>query len=115
MQINQEVEIMPALRCSAITCVYNKEELCSKGDILVTGDTANVPDQTSCGSFQERRGDSMTNSCAEGCGCETIQVDCEAGRCVYNDNHKCIASQIGIAGSNATSSQQTMCGTFHSK
>ena len=28
---------MPALRCSAMTCVYNDGELCSKGDIKVGG------------------------------------------------------------------------------
>ncbi len=106
---------MPALKCSALTCIYNKEELCSKGDILVTGDTAKTPDQTSCGSFQERKGESMTASCASGCGCETIKVDCEACGCMYNDDRKCSASQIGIAGPNARSSQQTMCGTFRSK
>lgn len=106
---------MPALKCSAITCVYNKEELCSKGDIQITGDMAKTPDQTSCGSFQERKGASMTDSCASGCGCDTIQVDCEACKCMYNDDRKCSASQIGIAGPNATNSQQTMCGTFRCK
>ena len=106
---------MPALKCSAITCIYNKEELCSKGDIKVTGDSAQTPDQTSCGSFQERKGDSMTASCASGCGCEMIQVDCEASKCMYNDDRKCSASQIGIAAPNASSSQQTMCGTFRNR
>ena len=28
---------MPALSCSAMTCVYNQNELCSKGDIRVGG------------------------------------------------------------------------------
>lgn len=113
--MNQEVKRMPALKCSATTCIYNKQELCSKGDIQVTGNTANTADQTSCGSFQERKGDSMSNSCVSGCGCETIQVSCDACKCMYNDDRKCSASQIGIAGSNASNSQQTMCGTFRCK
>lgn len=107
--------MMPQLKCSAITCVFNKQELCSRGDIQVTGDQASAPDQTCCGSFQERKGSGMTASCTEGCGCETIRVDCEACKCIYNEQRKCSASQIGIAGSNATSSQQTMCGTFSCK
>lgn len=111
----QEVETMPALKCSAVTCIYNKQELCSKGDIQVTGDNAVTADQTSCGSFQERKGESMTASCTSGCGCETIAVDCQACKCIYNDNCKCNASQIGIAGSGATTSQQTMCSTFSCK
>ena len=31
---------MPALSCSAMTCVYNQNELCSKGDIRVGGSGA---------------------------------------------------------------------------
>ena len=61
---------MPALRCTAVKCVYNKEELCSKGDIKVSGDHAKSVDETCCSSFKERTGN--TNA-AEGCGCDTIQ------------------------------------------
>lgn len=104
---------MPELKCSAQTCVYNKQELCSKGDIQVTGDSASTPDQTCCGSFQQRKGDSMKASC--GCGCRSIHVDCQADKCVYNENLKCGAAKIGIAGSDASSSQETMCGTFSCK
>ncbi len=106
---------MPELKCSAVTCVFNKQELCSRGDIQVTGGDASKADQTCCGSFQERKGDSMTASCASGCGCETIRVDCEAHKCIYNNDCKCNAAQIGISGPDARSSQQTMCGTFTCK
>ena len=34
---------MPALSCSAMTCVYNQNELCSKGDIRVGGSGARCP------------------------------------------------------------------------
>lgn len=34
---------MPALSCSAMTCVYNQNELCSKGDIRVGGSGAKAP------------------------------------------------------------------------
>ena len=47
---------MPALRCTAVKCVYNKEELCSKGDIKVSGDHAKSVDETCCSSFKERTG-----------------------------------------------------------
>ena len=33
---------MPALSCSAMTCVYNQNELCSKGDIRVGGSEAKL-------------------------------------------------------------------------
>ena len=31
---------MPMLKCSATTCLYNQEEYCSKGDIVVSGEQA---------------------------------------------------------------------------
>ena len=40
---------MTILKCSAMTCVYNKEQLCSKGDIDVTGENATSANETSCG------------------------------------------------------------------
>lgn len=46
---------MPALSCTAKTCVYNKNEYCSKGDILVDGDTAQTADETCCRSFVEKK------------------------------------------------------------
>ena len=45
---------MPLLSCTARTCIYNKDEYCSKGDILVDGSEAKVADETCCRSFEER-------------------------------------------------------------
>ena len=45
---------MPALSCSAMTCVYNQNELCSKGDIRVGGSGAKSSMETCCESFKER-------------------------------------------------------------
>ena len=92
---------MTILKCSAIKCVYNKDQLCST--------SAN---ETSCGSFQERTGSSMTNSFTNGCGCEKIQIDCKAHNCTYNDDCKCTASSIQVDGSNAQASCDTKCDTF---
>lgn len=64
---------MTILKCSAMTCVYNKEQLCSKGDIDVTGENATSANETSCGSFRERTGGSMKGSYTDGCGCDKIQ------------------------------------------
>ena len=61
---------MTILKCSAMTCVYNKEQLCSKGDIDVTGENATSANETSCGSFQERTGSSMKDSYTDDCGCD---------------------------------------------
>ena len=83
---------MTILKCSAMTCVYNKEQLCSKGDIDVTGENATSANETSCGSFRERTGSSMKDSYTDDCGCDKIQIDCKAHNCTYNDNCKCTAS-----------------------
>ena len=67
---------MPALSCSAMTCVYNQNELCSKGDIRVGGSEAKSSMETCCESFKERGEGTMSNS--TGCGCTKIGVDCKA-------------------------------------
>lgn len=46
---------MPMLSCAAVTCVYNKDQLCSKGDIKVGGCDAKTPSQTCCESFEEKK------------------------------------------------------------
>lgn len=101
---------MPALRCTAVKCVYNKEQLCSKGDIQVRGDHAKTVDETCCESFKERTGEN--NSIASGCGCDTIKVDCTACECAFNENKKCKAGAININGSQACDCRETCCGTF---
>ena len=103
---------MTILKCSAMTCVYNKEQLCSKGDIDVTGENATSANETSCGSFRERTGSSMKGSYTDDCGCDKIQIDCKAHNCTYNDNCKCTASSIQVDGSNAHASSDTRCDTF---
>lgn len=106
---------MTVLRCAAVTCMYNKDQLCSKGEIDVTGANAREAEQTSCGSFRERGSGSVTNSVTNGCGCEQIQIDCGANTCIYNEQSKCTASAIQVDGSNAGTSQETCCNTFQVK
>lgn len=80
---------MTILKCSATKCLYNENELCSRGDIEITGDNAHRADETNCGSFRDRATAGMTNSKAHHCGCEKINIDCKAQECTYNDQHKC--------------------------
>ena len=51
---------MPLLVCSAMSCIYNKGEYCSKGDITVGGKEAEQPGETCCESFMARRGNGVT-------------------------------------------------------
>ena len=107
----QEVKNMTILKCSATTCAYNEDMLCSRGEIDVMGDSARSADETSCGSFRERSQVTM-NSAKNGCGCETIQIDCKAHNCTYNEDCKCSAAAINVAGSGAKECSETKCDTF---
>lgn len=101
---------MTYLDCSVTGCIYNDDRCCCKGSIEVEGREAQREDDTCCGSFKE---------CREGCACNAIQekaketdVSCEAVRCVFNQNLKCSAEHIGIAGGNACTCQGTKCASF---
>lgn len=104
---------MPLLSCTARTCIYNSDEYCSKGDIQVSGEDAKQPDETCCASFRERTEDSSSN--AEGCGCKTIDVTCEACKCTFNDDERCAADKITINGASACHCKETRCGSFRTE
>ncbi len=104
---------MAELKCKAEKCTYNKDNYCSKGDIMVGGKHAATSAETRCESFTERKGDSMTNATCH--PSRTISIDCEVARCVYNTNYKCTAEHVDINGSNADTSKETSCSTFKEK
>ena len=101
---------MAMLACSAQKCVYNDGMYCSKGDIKVGGENATRVQETCCTDFTERTTQGAKSSM--GSASQKINVACEACHCVYNDEHKCTAGQIGIVGAGACTCEQTECGTF---
>lgn len=107
------VLIMPKLNCSVSNCYYNESKKCCRDDIQVQGEDATVTDATYCGSFKEK----LDSTTAKACHCEkgpedTLMVKCEAKNCIYNDNAKCHAAEITIAGNGAKHESQTECGSF---
>ena len=105
---------MAELKCGAESCVYNKDRLCAKGDIMVGGKHADRSDDTCCESFMVKRTeDSCTSSIAH--PSKIISIDCEAVKCVYNQNYKCVASHVDIRGGQANESRETACATFKEK
>lgn len=106
---------MTILKCSATTCMFNENELCSRGEIEVMGDQARRSDETCCGSFRDRNSGSAQNSTQEHCGCQKINIDCKAQECTYNEHCKCTAAAIDIDGRGACNCQDTKCGTFACK
>lgn len=104
---------MSDLFCGAKTCSYNKDNYCCKGDIMVGGKHACNCEATSCESFHKRNGDSYTSSVSR--PSQTISIDCEAVKCIYNVNYRCKAEHVDIKGDNAKTSQDTLCATFCEK
>ena len=101
---------MPLLVCSAMSCIYNRVEYCSKGDITVGGKEAGQPEETCCESFMARRGNEVTDSA--GVPSATIHVGCKACHCQYNEEQCCTASKVDIDGASAKEKDETQCGTF---
>jgi hypothetical protein len=93
--------------------MYNKDSLCSRGNIEVMGDHATHADETCCGSFRERTEGRATNSIGDEQGFEKIQINCKAESCTYNSTGNCTASAIDISGNNACTCGETACNTFH--
>ena len=92
---------MTSLKCSAHNCCYNKNSLCSRGSISVEGADARYADDTACESFRDQEECAVKNSADPCCGCETINIDCKAHNCTYNEHCKCTAASINVSGDNA--------------
>lgn len=101
---------MPELKCSVVTCVHNNENYCALDSIEVNGSSAQKSEETCCGSFVEKRDNQYSNSAKSATA--TSDVVCRARDCKYNDECKCFAGKINVAGSSACHSEETECTTF---
>ena len=101
---------MPELKCSVVTCVHNKQNYCELEAIEVVGSSAKMSEQTSCGSFVERKGESYSNSAKM--ASPTSDIKCQARECTYNQECKCHAGKISVMGSDAKRTEETECATF---
>lgn len=106
---------MAELQCKVENCVYNKETLCSKGDIMVGGKHACCESETCCESFMDRKDGQDTFTSSVSHPSKTISIDCEAVKCVYNSNMKCVADHVDIKGCGACDCRETACATFQEK
>ena len=106
---------MAELKCGVENCTYNKEHYCCKGDIMVGGKHADSTEGTCCESFAQRKeGNDVYTSSLEHPS-RIISIDCEAVKCIYNKNYKCVADHVDIAGLGASDSKGTECTTFTEK
>lgn len=104
---------MAQLNCGVLNCAYNKDEYCCKGDIMVGGRHAVQESDTCCDSFIEAKEDRFTSALEH--PSKFISIDCEAVKCVYNSNYKCVAEHVDIKGFGADNSKETLCATFKEK
>lgn len=101
---------MPELGCTVKSCTHNWEEKCDKDCILVEGKHACTSSETCCGSFEDAK-DFGYKNVTHDVKMHT-DVDCEATDCVYNEDKRCAAGHIGIAGAHACECSQTECSSF---
>ncbi len=101
------------LDCNVVNCMYNADKKCSKSNILVGGKEASMPHETCCSSFKEQG-----CNCSKNAACEpkdTLNVQCKATNCTYNENEQCKAEHIGINGAKACVVAETECASFRCK
>ncbi len=106
---------MAELKCGVTNCNYNEDKLCCKGDIMVGGKHACRTEETCCESFAPKgeMHDRYSNSTEH--PSRIISIDCEAVKCMYNSNYKCVAEHVDIKGCGACSCGETACSTFKEK
>lgn len=103
---------MTNLDCTVRTCLYNKDDSCSRDNIHIEGTSATITEETCCKSFVERK-EGMSDSVADAAKCTNIL--CDAKNCIYNEECHCDAEHIGIAGRDACECKDTECASFRCK
>lgn len=104
---------MTELKCGVTSCLHNADKCCCKQAIIVDGKDAREACDTCCGSFDENQGGVFQNvfKTPE----SRLEIDCEALKCVYNENRHCTAEHIDISGDGASNAEHTECATFRAK
>lgn len=104
---------MTNLDCSVRNCTYNKDESCCREGIHVEGASAKVTEDTCCESFAEKKSNCCV--CAVEDAKKPTDVSCSVESCIYNENCRCDAEHIGIAGRDACRCDETECASFRCK
>jgi hypothetical protein len=114
--------IMTNLDCTVYGCVYNSDNSCNRGNIHVGGKEAMKPSETLCRSFEQKGSSNTKNSVKSSAGNSTAEkaaratdISCDAVKCRYNQDMKCHAQHIRIAGVHAVASCETECGSYEAK
>lgn len=87
---------MPKLQCSVYSCSSNRTGYCCRPSIHVNGATAHTLSDTGCQSFAENTQTQMINGVHYTAPNQSLDINCDAHRCIYNQNHKCTAEAVSI-------------------
>ncbi len=104
-------KIMPNLQCNVYSCSSNKTGHCCRPSINVNGATAYSLSDTGCQSFTENTQTQMINGTHYDSPNQSLSVNCDAHRCIYNKNQVCTADSICIN----YGSLGTECSSFKQK
>jgi len=103
---------MPDLRCTVQTCTHNQNYYCNLDSIVVGGNSAKKAAETSCDSFEERKGGSAyADAYSDMEGKEASaksSVDCKATDCMYNKECQCHAGKISVEEMPAIATRQSV-------
>lgn len=100
---------MAEISCTVTNCFFNKRHGCTAPAIKVDGKKAFESRNTSCNTFVEQK-PGIKSSTAD--PQKNAMIECEATKCVFNNNEQCEASDILINGKNAERPEETCCSTF---
>ncbi|MEG1483378.1 DUF1540 domain-containing protein [Clostridium sp.] len=99
---------MTGVMCSVSNCAFNKENQCCNSSICIGGKSAAQSSKTYCSNFQEFNGLLSLNEN----GKSSIDIECEAEKCIHNKSGECHAKNIIINSDNINEYNDTMCGSF---
>lgn len=104
---------MTHLECKVTSCAHYQSGRCSLPGIHVSGSNADTSSQTCCASYEEKRGQASMNQAGGHAG-SSSSIRCEAGRCQYNCQGSCEASNVCVdcCCGNVTNKSETECSTF---
>jgi hypothetical protein len=104
---------MTNLECHVSDCANFAQGYCCRPNIGVAGRSASECAETCCSSFQKKR-EGANNALRFDQPNQSLDVDCGAMNCTYNEDGVCGADCILVESGNdkTTAKSQTECATF---
>ncbi|MGL5972947.1 MAG: DUF1540 domain-containing protein [Oscillospiraceae bacterium] len=102
---------MTILNCDCKRCINNSNNLCCRPNLYIKGELSSVVTDTFCENFCCKSEGVMTNLVYNSAN-KSLDVNCLAKNCIYNNKTKCEAESIAIQNFDAYDKTQTYCSSF---